>query len=211
MSDIFTSFKLDSTNSECNYWIAEEIKKSKDLNNAISYYTRAIKYDGKREQFYRSRGYCYANLGMFLEAIKDYKVSNRLLKKHSDHVMKKRLKESNYRTMSWCYAKTNNIKDAIITIEKAIKSNPTNIISQLYYATYLTLEDTTNTRRSLNIYNNLIQKNPDLGLAHLFIGNIYSLEGNQKLAEEYYMNAMLIGIEVSEKTKNIKNQVDLIR
>ncbi|TAJ15676.1 hypothetical protein DMA11_00275 [Marinilabiliaceae bacterium JC017] len=204
LSDIYTSFELDSTNSDCNYWIAENIEKSKDLNNAITYYNRAIKYDGERERFYRSRAYCYMNLGLFSKAIEDFKLSNKLL----DKDIKKSLEEDNFSKMSLCYAKIDNFNQAITSIKKSIKSNPTNNIYRLYYATYLALLD--KPQKSLKTYNHLITKNPYLGIAHLFIGNIYNNENKKELAESHYSKARELGFEVNEKTKSIKNQVDLL-
>jgi tetratricopeptide (TPR) repeat protein len=210
MTDIYTSFNLDSTNSDCNYWIADNIEKARDLKVALSFYCRAIRYNKERERFYRSRAYCYEDLEMYSNAIEDYKTSNRLLNHEQDIVTQKRLKEDNNAKMSLCYAKIDDVNAAITSIKKSIKSNPKNNLYQLYYANYLTSKDLKNSKKSLSIYLKLINKNPHLGLAYLFIGNLYNMKGNQELAQEYYSKAKQMGFAVNEKTMNINNQIDLL-
>jgi tetratricopeptide (TPR) repeat protein len=208
LADIYTSYALDSTNSDCNYWIAENIEKTRNPEKALEYYCRAIRYYKESENYFRSRAYCYMDLGEFKKAINDFKVANKLVMSEYDKDMRKVLTEGNFSDISLCYAKLENLKLATAYIEKSIRSNPTHHSYQLYYATFLTLQN--KPEESLKIYKSLIKKNPYLGIAYLFVGNIYNLQYKENLAQMYYAKAISMGFEVNENTKNIKKQIDML-
>jgi Predicted N-acetylglucosaminyl transferase len=189
LRDINRSIQLDSTDCECNFWVAEKTKLTYD--SAIKFYNRAIHYCNNNEAYFSHRAFCLMHLNNFQLAINDINNALRLTKDRTDPDMKKSLIEDYLCYRAICYAKLNNLKMAEKDLNKAIDSNDTEHTFYLYLGTVKAMKGEYN--QALDLFKGIIRKNPLVAVAYLFIGNIYNKINEPKLAEEYWSIANSIG------------------
>lgn len=202
--DLKQSFKLDSTNDLCNFWIASETGLSH--SKAITYFNRAIRYCKDSEAYYSRRANCLLHLGQFQLAIEDINQAIKLTNNRSDLDLIKSLKENHTCFRALCYAKLNNFKLAEKDLNKVIESGCTKSEPYLYLGTIKALSG--DYPQALEIFRKIIDRNPYVAVAYLFIGNTYSKMDEQELAEKYWLIASNKGIRVDNNNKNINNQFD---
>jgi tetratricopeptide (TPR) repeat protein len=206
VSDLNKSIQIDSTDSECNIWMAEETDIKYDAK--LKYYNRAIRYCHNNETYFSHRATCLMRLDKFQEAINDLNKALSLSINENDDAQRKVSKENYWKDQALCYAKLHDYERAEEKLQKAIKSNSTEYLYYIYLSTIETLKG--EYTLSIKQLNDILYKNKYYVVAYLWLGNIYKKMNDIQLAEKYWTLAQLNGIEVNDTTKDIDKELDYL-
>lgn len=160
--------------------------KNKDIDNAISDFTIAIKHDDEEELYYINRGRAFAINLMNDEAIKDYSKALDLNPLNATVFM--------YRGM--IYFDTENYDKSISDFSKAIESNPNQVMAYAHRGNaYLSAGEYD---KAIEDYNKAIDLYPSLVDLYFNISNAYERKGDYVLATEFYKKA----VELTKRETN---------
>ncbi|MCK4662251.1 MAG: tetratricopeptide repeat protein [Bacteroidales bacterium] len=206
---ILLFFNLNIFPQEINdlYFKAYSNKEYKNYENAITYYSKAIKNNPNNHLYFIEKGECYYLLNNYNKAINDFHEANKIKPDIADYYIAK------------CYAKLKNNDTTIIYLEKHLESKYKLYKSQIrldkdfieisktkqwenlwkkdWYnkyenlladAQYLIKKNKLND--ALDIVNDIIDRRTKWHKAYIIRAQIYVYEKNYKLAIEDYNTAI---------------------
>ncbi|MDP4266591.1 MAG: tetratricopeptide repeat protein [Bacteroidota bacterium] len=179
-----------------NIWyqiqLSDLYEKNKQYKNAALIYEQIIKKNPEKIELYYKWAEELLYSGKYTDAIKVYNlIEKRIGITEEISIQKEQI-----------YLKLNKLKDAISEVEKLINAFPKelkylNILSELY-------QNNNSPEKAYEIYNKILEKDPNNGLVHLSLANYYKQKGQKDKAFDELKSAF------SRKELDIDTKINIL-